>query len=941
MMKKESSQQAIEEKLILIVHKFMTDLGAERGRQAISLDASLDRDIGIDSLGKVELFRRIEKECSIQLPERALVDIESLNDLTKLIMECPHSLPESKLKHSISAPLDISNMDLSSAKTLIEVLTVYAREEAQRPHLYLQNEQGEEEIISYSQLLNSAEHIARGLYSKGIKQGDTVAIMLPTCAEFFYAFCGVLCSGAIPVPIYPPFRPDRIEEYAKREARILHNAEVRILITFSEASTLSKILGAFVPSLIEVTTTDQLKMATGSLPGFELDPQSPVLIQYTSGSTGDPKGVVIHHHNMLSNIRAIGKAIPVQPTDAVVSWLPLYHDMGLMSWLGAMYFGIPITILSPLTFLTRPERWLWALHYHRATLSGGPNFAYELCIKKINTEDIEGLDLSSWRFAFNGAEAINPKTLENFSKKFSPYGFKLESFAPVYGLAEATVGLTFPLHRRKPRIDSIQRDAFEQTNKAIPASHNEGTVDFIGCGMPLTGHEVRIVDADDNELEERSIGSIQFRGPSAMQGYFNNLQATQNAYHQGWWDTGDLGYLADKELFITGRKKDLIIKAGRNLYPEEIEELVNRIPNIRKGCVIAFGANDPGTGTEQLIVVAETNEHKHQAQSVLRAAIIDTMAVELDIVPDHIILVPPKTVPKTSSGKLQRSACKQAFIAGNLINNRLSARMQMLRLVLMSTVKKIYDLSCFTGKLIYTLYLGILFLLTLVPAWLIVLLASHRIGAHVTRWAARMWLRLAMCPIHIEGASNISDDKPLIFVSNHASYTDALLLLAVLPPGIVFTAKKELLKTPFIRTFIKKLRYLVVDRLDFMKSIEHMHQIEKIIQNKHSVVIFPEGTFSYATGLRPFKLGAFSLAVKTKTDVCPVAIAGTRHFLRDGSYVLKPVPIKITIGKPITPQDDSWEEIIRLRNQVRTDIAQHCGEPIIDLVAAGVVRTLS
>ncbi|KTD43378.1 AMP-binding protein [Legionella quateirensis] len=934
-MTKEANQQAVEEQVLSIVREFMTDLDAERGRQAVTLAASLDRDIGIDSLGKVELFRRIEKAFSLQLPERALVDIESLNDLTQVIIECCHTVSKHKVKH-FTARLGITDIDLTSAKTLIEVLTAYATKEAQRPHLFLQHEQGEEEIISYAQLLKEAEYIAQGLNNKGIKQGDTVAIMLPTSAEFFYAFCGVLLSGAIPVPIYPPFRPDRIEEYTRREARILHNAEVRILITFSEAATLSKILSSFVPSLKEVTTLNQLKMTTGSMPMLDLDPQSPVLIQYTSGSTGDPKGVLINHNNMLSNIRAIGKAIPVQRTDAVVSWLPLYHDMGLMSWLGAMYFGVPITILSPLTFLTRPERWLWALHYHRATLSGGPNFAYELCIKKINPEDIEGLDLSSWRFAFNGAEALNPKTMERFSKKFSPYGFKLESFAPVYGLAEATVGLTFPLKRRKPLIDRVQRDVFEQTNKAIPASQNEGALNFVGCGVPLINHEVRIVDADDNEVEERSVGSIQFKGPSAMQGYFNNLQATQKAYHQGWWDTGDLGYLADKELFITGRKKDLIIKAGRNLYPEEIEEIVNLIPNIRKGCVIAFGVNDQSNGTEQLIVVAETNEHKKETQIALRAAIIDKMAIELGIVPDHIVLVPPKTVPKTSSGKLQRSACKQAFIQGILVKNKTSAQWQMGRLILMSACKKIYNALCFSGKLVYTFYLGIIFLLTLFPAWLVVLLASHRIGARVTHWGARIWFRLAMCPISIEGTSNLTDKKPMIFVSNHASYTDALLLLAVLPPGIVFTAKKELLNTPIIRTFIKNLRYLTVDRLDFMKSIENKHQIEQVILQKNSVVIFPEGTFTYATGLRPFKLGAFTLAVETQTDVCPIAIAGTRIFLRDGSCLLKPVAIHVTIGKPITPEENSWEEIIRLRNQVRIVIARYCGEPNIDLVVAGV-----
>ncbi len=275
----------------------------------------------------------------------------------------------------------------------------------------------------------------------------------------------MILAGAIPVPIYPPFRADRIEEYAKREVGILRNAQARLLVTFAAAEVLSNMLQTFVPSLTKAITVKNLQASTGTLPTVAIEPDDIILIQYTSGSTGEPKGVTLTHRNMLANIRAIEKAIGIKPTDVSVSWLPLYHDMGLMSWLGSLYFGIPVTILSPLTFLTRPERWLWTIHYHRATISGGPNFAYELCVKKINPSDIEGLDLSSWQYAFNGAEAINPKTLERFAKKFSPHGFKLESFAPVYGLAEATVGLTFPSQKREPRIDKIQREWFEKEIK--------------------------------------------------------------------------------------------------------------------------------------------------------------------------------------------------------------------------------------------------------------------------------------------------------------------------------------------------------------------------------------------------------------------------------------------------------------------------------------------
>ena len=930
----ETTQKEMEQRILSIVREFLVELEASRALQGISLDASLERDIGIDSLGKVELFHRIETQFSVRFPERAMVEVDSLHDLVNIIEQCSGKLPE-KQAQTFSPILDIMDLDVSSAKTLVDVLIMYAATGKKRPHLFLQNEHGEEQTISYGQLLDEAEAIARGLHKRGIQPGEAVAIMLPTSDEFFYTYCGILLVGAVPIPIYPPFRPDRIEEYAQREAKILHNAEARMLITFAQAKTLSRILRTFVPSMKEVTTVNDLKVANGFLPKIDIDPQDAALIQYTSGSTGEPKGVVLSHQNMLSNMRGIGAAIPIRPTDVGVSWLPLYHDMGLMNWLAAMYFGIPAVILSPLTFLTRPERWLWAIHYHRGTLSGAPNFAYELCVKKINPKDIEGLDLSSWRYAFNGAEAVNPKTLAHFSKKFAPYGFSMESFAPVYGLAESTVGLVFPPQRRAPRIDRVQRDIFANNNHALPSKDNDGILEFVSCGSPMALHNIRIVDDKDNAVQERFVGNVQFNGPSAMQGYFNNPKATKEAYHNGWWGTGDLGYLADNELFITGRKKDLIIKAGRNLYPEEVEEIVGQIPQIRRGCVIAFGVHDANTGTEKLIVVAETYELQKESQQRIRAEIIEKMAVILGIPPDTVILVPPKTVPKTSSGKLRRSTCKQDYLEGKLIKNKLPAKWQFIKLFLLSAKKKIDGGFSYLGKLVYTIYIGIMLFFTLAPIWLGVMLLPCSIATKITRFWARHFFRLAMCPIKIEGEINLQNEIPMIFVSNHASYIDALLLLGILPSGVVFTSKKELLQTPIIRTFIKKLGYLTVDRLDFVKSIENKNQMEETILKKNSVVIFPEGTFTYATGLRPFKLGAFTVAVDTQTAICPIAIKGTRSILRGNRFLLRPGVIKITLGRPIVPKSKEWSETMRLYSMVRSEIAKHCGEPVIDLVVAG------
>ena len=249
--------------------------------------------------------------------------------------------------------------------------------------------------------------------------------------------------------------------------------------------------------------------------------------------------------------------------------------MGLIgAWLGSLYFGVPATILSPLFFLNRPERWLWAIHYYRGTISAGPNFAYELCARRISDETIQGLDLSSWRLALNGAENVYAKTLTRFTKKFAAYGFKPEALFPVYGLAESTVALSFPPLGRVPRIDKVIRETVENERHAVPATTTtKNWLEFVSCGKAIPGHALRIVDDNDQLLPERSVGNVQFQGPSSMQGYYRNPQETQAVHHQGWWDTGDLGYSADGELFITGRKKDIIIKAGRNLHAPELEDL--------------------------------------------------------------------------------------------------------------------------------------------------------------------------------------------------------------------------------------------------------------------------------------------------------------------------------------------------------------------------------
>jgi acyl-CoA synthetase (AMP-forming)/AMP-acid ligase II len=363
--------------------------------------------------------------------------------------------------------------------------------------------------------------------------------------------------------------------------------------------------------------------------------------------------------------------------------LPLYHDMGLIGcWLFALYFGLPIAVLSPVAFLRRPERWLRALHRHRGTLSPAPNFAYELCVRKVPDRALEGLDLSSWRVALNGAEPISPATLERFTQRFEPFGFRPEALMPVYGLAECSVALTFAPLNRRPRVDRVARDAFQFHRRAEPVQPEEADpLEFVSVGTSLPNHQVRIVDDEGRSIPERVEGHVEFRGPSAMKGYHRNPEATRAALRpDGWFRTGDLAYQADGELFITGRTKDLIIKAGRNVYPQEIEEAAADVEGVRRGCVAAFSVPDHASGTERLVVVAETRETDHAVHARMVSQVKRGVGTRCRISPDAVVLVPPQTVPKTPSGKLRRGACRELYLRGRLIGPRTPAWLQMARL---------------------------------------------------------------------------------------------------------------------------------------------------------------------------------------------------------------------------------------------------------------------
>ena len=919
----------LEHRVLEVVRGLVVELGGPSAARPPALDDALDRDLGLGSLERVELLLRLEHACGVRLADDVMERAETPRDLVAALASAAPAMPEPLA--APRPPVGSGPPAPVAARTLPEVLRWHADADPERVHVFLREDDGVERAITYGALRARAEAIAAGLRARGIAPGDRVALLLRTEAAFFDTFMGILFAGAVPVPIYPPFRASRIEEYARRETGILRNAEPRLLVCFAEAMRVAGLLRAHVPGLEAVTTAAELALPGEHPPPLEGRGDDPGLIQYTSGSTGQPKGVLLSHANLLANIRAFGAAIGVRSDDIAVSWLPLYHDMGLIGcWLGALYFGVPVAILSPLAFLSRPARWLRTLHVHRGTVSAAPNFAFELCVRKVRDDEIEGLDLSAWRLAMNGSEPVSPETMERFTRRFAAYGFRAEAMCPVYGLAESSVALTIPPIGRGPRIDSVDRDAFSRARAARPARADDASaLRFVSCGLPIAGHAVRVVDAAGNAAADRVEGGIEFRGPSVTEGYFRNAAATKTAFRDGWMDSGDLGYVADGELFVTGRRKDMMKKAGRNLYPQEVEELVGDLPGIRKGCVAAFGIPDPETGTERLIVIAESRETEPARCAALRAAVLDRVVAALGVPADVVEIRAPGAVLKTSSGKIRRSATREAYLKGELGRSASAAAVQWARVIAAAAGARLARAAAQAATIVLGIYLAIVLALLVPLLWVAVLLAPSAGAADriVRRWC-RLLLAMGGCRIRLEGGEHLLGREPAVLVVNHASYADSLVLLAAVPKDFRFVAKRELLATPVIGTVIRKVGHLAVERVDLARSVADAAAASAVLGAGTSLLFFPEGTFVQTPGLMPFRLGAFKAAVETAHPVIPIAIRGTRRLLPADAWLPRPGPIVVSVAPPLRPAAQGWPEMVRLRDGARAAIASRCDEPI-------------
>ncbi len=513
-----------------------------------------------------------------------------------------------------------------------------------------------------------AEAVAGNLAAAGVMPGDRIALVYPTGIDFFAALFGVLIAGGVPVPLYPPVRLGRLDEYFRRTARMLELVRARLVLADSRVQ---RILGeaiAIAQPPLGCKTLDQLPNGA-AVPAASgaARPDDLALVQYSSGTTVDPKPVALSHRAIIAQIDALNHFWSDTPEHrhSCVSWLPLYHDMGLIGCVfPALARDASLTLIGPELFIARPALWLRALSQYRGTISPAPNFGYALCLSRVSDEEILGLDLSAWEAALNGAEAAVPATMRAFAERFAHCGFRAEALTPVYGLSEAALAVTFSDLSAPFVAERFDREALARHGLARVESQGR---EISSVGRPLPGYSVRVADENGFDVAEGTIGRVWASGPSLMTGYLDQPEATARALRDGWLDTGDLGFLFSGDLYLTGRAKDVVILRGRNYAPEEIERAVDAVPGVRTGCAVAVSYLPEGADGEALVLWVETARGiSSEQRAALPRACRDAVLGAVGVAVGELVLLAPGTLPRTSSGKLRRGEALRLHLAGEL-----------------------------------------------------------------------------------------------------------------------------------------------------------------------------------------------------------------------------------------------------------------------------------
>lgn len=535
-----------------------------------------------------------------------------------------------------------------------------------------------EASFSYTAVERMSARFGGAMQALGLRKGDRVALILPANDDFVLSFLGSIRAGIVPVPIYPPMALGALQTYLDNTRHIVAKSGARALITTAKIKRLLGTVQAACPDLEQVVAIEGIRESTEPLKGERITLEDVAFLQFTSGSTSRPKGVTLTHANLAANIECIMEhGLKIRDDDVAVSWLPLYHDMGLIGFvLSPIFHTVPAHFMPPLLFLKRPITWFQAFTRVGGTIAYAPNFAYALCVKRIKPTDLDGLDLSTWRVAGCGAEPIRPETLEGFAEAFERIGFDRKALLPSYGMAESSLAISFTeLGEGMKSISVHGPTLWSEGTAKIVADDDENAVRLVSCGPRFPSHDVGVFAPEDvtsaTPLPERTVGEMRIRGPSVMRGYWEDVERTRESFAGGWLKTGDLGFLHEGHVFICGRSKEVVIVNGRNYYPQDMEWEASKVPGVRKGNVVAFGARDPSgmeRDRERVVLAFEVQEperlgHASALLAEVRKAVQEGMGLTLD----DVVALPPGALPKTSSGKLQRARTRELYETGELM----------------------------------------------------------------------------------------------------------------------------------------------------------------------------------------------------------------------------------------------------------------------------------
>lgn len=556
-------------------------------------------------------------------------------------------------------PSPVPRALLDRADTLTGVLVALVERFPDFACLTLLDGQRREQNLSAGELWARARAVQATLTARGVEPGDFITLVLPTGPELVAAYFGVLLAGAVPGLVATP--SNRMADptvYGGRVGAILENATPRVLYGTADVARLLADVGAL--GATAVVTPDDVR--EGATPSPQLgSPDGIATVQYSSGSTGVPKGVLLTHRAILNNIRAVRDGFDVTAADVSVNWIPLYHDMGLIgAFLLPLLSGCPTVLIPTMDFIRDPALWLWAIHHYCGTVSWAPNFAYTVCARRARAADLAGLDLGSWRIAINAAEPVLAGTLEAFERRFASYGFRPQAMTPAWGLAENVMMATLHPVGELPVVERLDRTGLGTAGVAQPG--NEQGLASVAVGQCLPGCELEIRTDARQPQPERHVGTVWLRTNSLFAGYHRDPAETARVLVDGWLDTGDRGYVAGGNLYFVAREKDLVVTGGDKYAPHDIETVINRVPGVREGCAVVFGVLNEARGTEDIAAVVETHATPAELPA-LREAIRVAVARAIGLGLRHVILVPPGGVEKTTSGKLARRATRIRYAA--------------------------------------------------------------------------------------------------------------------------------------------------------------------------------------------------------------------------------------------------------------------------------------